>query len=190
MAVLQLLLNLYFAVALGVAGLAKVEQPSLFAKSLQEHRIFPQWSIPFVRSIVPWLEIGLAVALVIGLLPILMVSFVLVLFLCFFILEVTLLITGRDATCGCYGKASEQRVDIASLLTSIAFLAIATLQFLVVSTVTPLNWEWRLPTASLCIGIGCWLGWRTLLRRKALRRAPVPDPSTVTTTYTTFDYTT
>ena len=87
MSILLLGLELYFAAMLGVSGLAKVGQPAMFADTLRRHKILPSWSIKAVSTIVPWLEIAVAVLLITGLVPILTGLLVLFLFTSFLIME-------------------------------------------------------------------------------------------------------
>lgn len=47
----QLALDCYFAAVLGVSGLAKIDNPALFAVTLRRQRLLPRWSITSVSYI-------------------------------------------------------------------------------------------------------------------------------------------
>jgi len=123
---LQLLLNMYLAAILWVAGLAKMEHLNDFAATLRNQRLLPQWSIQSISYLLPWIELVLSVLLVFRIAPVLISIFVSGLFLAFAAAEGTLLITKRSEDCGCYGIAYARKIDVPSVITSslLAFLAL------------------------------------------------------------------
>ncbi len=79
-----LLVQVYLASILGVSGLAKAVNPKQFASTLQYQRILPEWSIDWISYLVPWLEITLAILLVMGVLPIAVSMITMLIFISFF----------------------------------------------------------------------------------------------------------
>lgn len=163
----QLALDCYFAAVIGVSGLAKVDNSTLFAMTLRRQRLLPRWSITSVSRIFPWVEIILAGALIIGVLPALTAAFVLVLFSTFFVVEIIILVSRRETNCGCYGGAYTYKVDKASATTSVAFMVLAALNVWASSTTVPLAWPWRLPAATLFSIAGVWLLQHVMRRRNS-----------------------
>ncbi len=66
MGVVHFLLNIYFAAVLGIAGLAKLDDPNFFISVLHYQHIFPKWSIPILGKVFPWIEIAFPVILLIS----------------------------------------------------------------------------------------------------------------------------
>lgn len=80
-------LTCYFAVVLGVAGLAKLDQPDVFANSLRQYRLLPYWSLNPISRVVPWVELAASVALITGMVARATTLFVCALFAVFFALK-------------------------------------------------------------------------------------------------------
>jgi len=163
--VTQLALDCYFAAVLGVSGLAKIDNPALFAVTLRRQRLLPRWSITSVSYIFPWVELILAGALIIGVLPALTAALVLVLFSTFFVIETIILISRRETNCSCYGGAYTYKVDKASARTSVVFMALAALNVWASSTTAPIAWLWRLSATILFSIAGVWLLQHVMRRR-------------------------
>lgn len=166
MIVFYFALNLYFAIVLGVSGLAKAEDPDLLAETLRRHRILPLWSIVGMSRIIPSGEIVLASLLVAGVTPMATTVVVFALFASFFAIEATLLMTRRPVACGCYGNLYERKVDHFSLVTSAVFVCLAALQVWGAAHETPVGWVWRLLASSLWGSIACMLLWKVSQRRR------------------------
>lgn len=161
-------LDLYLAAVLGISGLTKVKEPAEFATTLYRHRILPSWSIPGISRVLPWIEVALASALVIGLATLLTAALVLILVGAFFIIETILLVNGSATKCGCYGTGHAGKVDGASVLTSAALVGIAALHLWAVHDGGRVAWAWRLAAIALCGGAGFWLLWRAMHRRRVV----------------------
>lgn len=167
MNVLLLGIDLYLAAVLGVSGLAKVEHPQAFAATLRRHRVLPAESIPAVSRAIPWLEIGLATALVGGAFPIATTALAFALFVSFLLIEIVLVVTRRATDCGCYGVAYPQKVDRASLGVSGILIVLAAVGLWAASRIGPLGLEWRVPGIMGFAAAGFWAVWKMVRRRRA-----------------------
>lgn len=176
MSIFILGLELYFAAILGVSGIAKLVQPGYFTATLHRHRILPTWSIIGVSRTVPWLEIAVAVSLIVGMIPVATAIMVLILFASFLTIEVILIMTKRATECGCYGVAYPQKVDGASVATSAILVSAAVLHFWLSTWVEPVGIFWRLTAIIFVGGTGCWLSWKIVMRRYTSIRRLVMTP--------------
>lgn len=163
----------YFAVTLSVSGLAKIEQREYFAAILRWHRLLPAWSVGGVSRLFPWMEIGIAGALITGGFPVITTAVLFGLYLCFLIVHVLLLMSRRTVECGCHGYADEQVVDGVSTITTLITTAFAGLRFWLVLGTPPVLWPWHLAASILLGGGVLWLGWRTWQRTQMCRQCRV-----------------
>lgn len=170
---LILALDCYFAAVLGIAGLAKLDDPAPFAATLRRQRLLPAWSVGATRRLLPWCEILLAAALVTGIASVLVAALVLLLFAGFLAGQALLVLTKSEDACGCYGAASAHRVEAASVATAVLLLALAALHLWLVTEAPAIAWQWRLAAGMLGAMAGSWLGWRTW-RRQSARCLPHP----------------
>ena len=170
MNVILLLLQAYLAVVLGISGLAKAVNPRQFAATLQRQRILPDWSIECISYLVPWLEMVLALLLVVGVLPIVIGIITMLVFMSFLTIEIIVLKTNRHKQCGCYGMAHRQKVDEASVAVSTIFIILAS--FNVWGTIfwEPVAALWRIP-GIIVFGLGStWLLTRIIHNLVVARR--------------------
>lgn len=94
----------------------------------------------------------------------------LLLFAVFGTIETILVATRRATECGCYGVAFPQKVDRASIATSVIFVLLAAMDLWLTGRSTPLVWYWRLGCTTLfAAGVG-WLVWRLSARRRSWQR--------------------
>jgi hypothetical protein len=166
MNVLLLGIELYLAAMLGVSGLAKIEHPGHFAATLRRHRILPNWTIEGVSRIVPWLEVVIAVLLVVGLAPVPTALFTVLLFTSFLTIEVMLVVTNRATECGCYGLAYSQKVDYASIVASIFLVSVAILHLWGIIQFEPVAMFLRFLAILLFGSASSWLVWRMWLKSR------------------------
>jgi len=175
MSILHLALDLYFTFALGIAGIAKLETPDSFASLLRYQYTFPTWSINMIVKIFPWVEILLALSL---LLPIHMYKIFATLLLLFFFLfffAIRLISHWRGISvkdCGCYGQSIQRSgpdMNLVTLLTQVilAFLLLATTLWTVA-----LPWMYYFVSFLLVISFYSWLLWN-MWRRHYLRGADI-----------------
>ena len=174
MAVLRFILSLYFAAMLGVAGLAKMEQPALFAAILRRQRLFPAWGIGAVSRLFPWCEIVLAVALVVGIAPRFIATLLFALFAALTVVQAHLLIARRAVPCGCYGAWSTRNIAGASATTSALLTGFAGLYLGLVCHGAAIAAPSRVLAGALFVGFEGWIGLRTWQRHQQPRRARYP----------------
>lgn len=172
MALLRFALTLYFAAMLGVAGLAKAEQPALFAAILRQQRLLPAWGVGAVSRLFPWCEIVLAVALVAGITPRFIAAFLFTLFAALTVVQTYLLVAQRAATCGCYGAWSTRNVAGASATATALLTGLAGLHLGLVFHVAAIAATWRVLAGATFVGFEGWIGWRTCQRHRQPRCAP------------------
>lgn len=157
-------LQCYFALMLGISGLAKAEQPRRFAMTLYRHGILPRRSVRVVSRLFPWAEIGLACLLVSGVASLAAVAATLLLFVVFGSIETFLVTTKRATECGCYGVAFPQRVDRVSVATSAVLVLLAASALWLTAQAAPVSWHWRLGGSVVFCAGAALLGWRILVR--------------------------
>ncbi len=168
-------LDCYFAAVLGVAGLAKLDDPAPFAATLRRSRLLPAWSIGTISRRLPWCEILLAAALVIGVMPMLVAALVVLLCMGFLVGQALLLLTTSEGACGCYGAASAHRIEGASVATATLLLSLSALHlWLVIEAAAVIAWQWRLAAGVLYAVAASRLGWRTWQRRRSARCSQRP----------------
>jgi len=163
-------LECYFAAVLAVSGLAKADQPERFAMTLHRHGILPRRSIPAISRVFPRAEVALAGWLVTGVATPAAILVILLLFAVFGIIETILVVTRRATECGCYGVAFPQKVDRASIATSMIVVLLAGADLWLTRQTTPLIWYWQPGRIALFVtGVG-WLAWRLSARRRSWQR--------------------
>jgi peroxiredoxin len=165
-------LAVYFALSLGVAGMAKVQDPLDFLKTLKKQRLLPEWSIAPVGRGLPWLEIIIACLLVLGWFQVVVAIVLVGLFAIFLSVKTVLFVTKSDADCGCAGGGRQDKpVDATNVVAAtISLLAAVTYTWLS-AHVAPLDQSWRILTSVLfMLALGGLLGlWGA--RRIALARS-------------------
>jgi len=164
--VLGLILSLYFATLLCTSGLGKLDQPGQFAAILRRQQILPERSLRAVSYLLPLGETVVALALVVGIAPIVTAWVVLILFVGFLIIESTLVVTARGEECGCYGAAYAQEANASSILTSGVLVALAMLYLWTTVQSTPVIFPWRLSVIVPFVIFGCVLTFRIVLRNR------------------------
>lgn len=171
MAVMRFILTLYFAGMLGVAGIAKMEQPALFAAILRRQRLLPAWGIGAVSRLFPWCEIVVAIALLAGIAPRFVAVLLFALFAALTVVQAYLLAARRAAPCGCYGAWSTRNIAGASATTSALLTGFAGLYLGLVFHGAALAAPWRVLASALYVGFEGWIGWRTWQRHRPPHRA-------------------
>jgi hypothetical protein len=172
MSILHLVLDIYFVFALGVAGIAKLDTPSSFASILRYQYKIPVWSIGMVVKIFPWIEIVVALSLLLTI-PVYktLITFLL-LFLFLFFLAIRLISHWRGLSvkdCGCYGQSIQQSgldISLGPLIIQV-FLALLLLATTLWGVTLP--WAYSFVSFVLVITFYCWL-LRNVWQRRRLRR--------------------
>lgn len=106
-------LNLIFRLFLGgffiVAGIAKIADPAHFAKEIINYNLTPLSLVNIIALFLPWLELIVGVLLAFGI-KIKTNSIIIgVLLLIFILMVFSAMARGLNISCGCFGKASEQK---------------------------------------------------------------------------------
>jgi hypothetical protein len=164
-ALLRYLLALYFAAMLGVAGLAKLERPDLFALLLHQQHILPTWCVRAVSRFLPWCEIALAATLVAGIAPLLVALLTLLLFVTFLMAQTLLLLRHRSRSCGCYGALAIERAAPANVTSALLLFCLAAAYVWWVGHIPAIGWHWRIAATVLFASFAGWIGWRVRQRR-------------------------
>jgi hypothetical protein len=167
MSIISTLLSIYFALQLGIAGLAKLDTLNEFEFNLRQHKILPSQVIPILIHLFPVIEIIVAFLL---LLPYSGWSWYIALLNCgifstFLIYKFILAVTKPNSFCGC-GGVIHKRVDMSNLLISGFLVLLALLHLWLTLGKEFISWHWQLVNLFLFIMLIGWLSWQTIRRRR------------------------
>jgi Methylamine utilisation protein MauE len=101
-----------FAAAIGLGGLflwsgiAKLYRGNVVG-AIEDYRLLPDFAVRPFASLLPWLELGIGIALLTGFIPALALWLATVLLGLFAIAMAINLLRGRRTACGCQGRADE-----------------------------------------------------------------------------------
>jgi len=118
------------ALVLVVSGIGKVIDPVPTIEILQQTPHFPDWMIIPVVSVLPIVEIVMAIALVIRYREKVNLLLCLGLFVGFFAFSIYCTLYGLNLDCGCFGSLIESRVGWTMVIRNMFFLALAIYLFL------------------------------------------------------------
>ena len=93
------------------SGLGKLADLAGFTSGVRDYRILPNHLVPVFSRLLPWLEIVLALALLLGVLVPIAAVAVSVLVACFTIAVVINLVRGREINCQCHGVAGSRTIS-------------------------------------------------------------------------------
>ena len=86
------------------AAWVKIKLPwQLFAMSIDSYQLLPPWAVEFLARTLPWFELALGVALILGLWLRISAGITSALLAVFFTLIVRAAIKGQEISCGCFG---------------------------------------------------------------------------------------
>jgi len=88
------------------SGVSKLMARAAFVASLHALPFVPLWSVAGVSTILPWVEIGVGSALVMGLLVPYVGGAALALLLVFTLVAIMAVVRGLDVPCSCFGATS------------------------------------------------------------------------------------
>ncbi len=160
-------LECYFAVTLATSGLAKIDAPTSFEKTLLQQHILPAWSTKVFSRLFPWIEILIACLLVVDIWAKATAILLLGLFLIFLGVNLFLFLTNSTANCGCLEQVETKIVDALSITISVIFAFIAALHLWLVFILPPVNLIWRVIGLILLIGAGSFLLRKVTLKRRS-----------------------
>ncbi len=125
----QLLLRLVLGGLLLLAGVTKLTDRAGFRQAVGEYEVLPGGLVRPFAVLLPWLETGLGVLLLLGLGTTIAASLATPLFLSFALAIGVNLLRGRDLDCHCFGSIHAERIGWPALLRStvlvLAALAVA-----------------------------------------------------------------
>jgi uncharacterized membrane protein YphA (DoxX/SURF4 family) len=99
-----LALRLVLGVTFGYAAWTKLRVPwALFAISIDAYGLLPQAAVEWVARLLPWVELGLGLLLIVGLLLRWSAAAVSAILLVFFVVMVRAYLLGLGIDCGCFG---------------------------------------------------------------------------------------
>lgn len=166
MSYISFILSLYLAAVLGTAGLVKLEQPNTFNTILLRYKLVPKTAVKGICNYFPWVEIAVAALLVSGVLPLIVATGTVVLFVGFLVVKVRLVATKRNGDCGCFGAAYKEKVDLSSVLTATIMLMFSSVHWLLVAQGMTLGSPWRVAASAAFAACGLYLGWHVWRRYK------------------------
>lgn len=119
------IVTVYLAGVLLASGLVKVVDRHDFTRTLLKQELVPKPAIPIVSHTIPVVEVAIALGLAFGIAGPLVGGITLALFAAFLVATAVLLAQGKDADCGCFGVVFKERIDAATIVRDLGFVAAA-----------------------------------------------------------------
>lgn len=120
---------LFSRVALGlvllIAGLTKFPNRKEVIQAVADYEILPYFLTRPVGVLLPWVEIGTAILLLVGVIPIIAGLLAAVLLICFIIAILVNILRGRDVNCHCFGQLYQEKVGRSVLFQDMILLSFA-----------------------------------------------------------------
>jgi uncharacterized membrane protein YphA (DoxX/SURF4 family) len=113
-----------------IAGAQKIIDPSGFAESIMNYRIFPLFSINYIAITLPWIELISGILLIFGKYVKENALIYSVLMSAFIILVMSAIFRGLDFECGCFGTNDATRVGWIKILENIGLLTLSVYVYL------------------------------------------------------------
>lgn len=137
MNIFLVVLDFYFAALLGTSGAAKIRYTEEFRRTLQEQRLLPAWAVPLVQYGFPWLEVCLAIALVVGAVQTKAAVLLAIIFVAFLLLKLLLFKLRPGVACGCHGPADDQGVNVSTIVSATLVSALSIIHLVLASSINP-----------------------------------------------------
>jgi hypothetical protein len=170
MSIIHFLLIIYFAAVLGIAGIAKIDSPTLFISELQYQYKLPSWSVRPVGKLFPWIELVVTIFFIgiAGLNKFFAGFLILAIFIFFSVLNKIKYNQKQNASdCGCYGRTLQKR-GLSTNTTTLHIQVVLAILLVVITLLTnPLPEEYYFSCMILFIVGYSWLLWKTLQRHHA-----------------------
>ncbi|MBN1300297.1 MAG: DoxX family membrane protein [Melioribacteraceae bacterium] len=106
------------------AGIEKISSPEHFAVSIENYRVFPDFTINIIAIYIPWLELLTGILLIFGIAVKENASIVSALLAIFILLVFSAVVRGLDIECGCFGTSDGQKVGLLKIAENL-FLFVA-----------------------------------------------------------------
>jgi putative oxidoreductase len=121
---MKLLPNKYLLLISGIvlggvfifAGMEKIADPTAFAKSIYNYKLFPQGLINLVSVIIPWIEVTAGILLIFNVYSKENAIILNALLLFFNIIVIISITRGLNIDCGCFGTAGGSKVGWLKIL--------------------------------------------------------------------------
>jgi hypothetical protein len=168
MNILHFLINCYFILVLGIAGIAKIDSPQPLFSTLRHRYKFSQSLSSWISKIFPWGELLIAIILLLpaNLLHIIMSGMVVSLFLWFLLLNSISYYTSKAGECGCYGEALKKRGITVNISTTFVQCVLSVILFLTAIWSSSLPQFYYLISTILFTSLFSWLLWKTWQRHQ------------------------
>jgi len=112
------------------AGAEKISDPSGFAGSIYNYKIFPLFSINIFAIIIPWIEVVSGLLLIFGI-ALKENALIINIFLIGFIVLITIsLFRGLNIDCGCFGTEGGDTIGIQKIIEDVLLLVLGIQIFL------------------------------------------------------------
>lgn len=124
-----LLYRIILSVVFIFAGLEKIISPDVFAESISNYKLFPNFSINIIAITVPWIELITGLFLLFGITIKETLKIINSMMLFFIIIILFALVRGLDIECGCFGTHNAQKVGFIKLFENTILLSFGILLY-------------------------------------------------------------
>jgi uncharacterized membrane protein YphA (DoxX/SURF4 family) len=154
------------------SSVGKIRDLPRFTAGVRAYRILPDRVVPVFSWVLPWIELALALLLVLGIYVPLTALAVSILVSCFTIAVVVNLVRGRTIACHCHGLAGNRTITWGTVARNLPLIGLSL--WLSFAAPTAITWTSRLQLWNVDLGfgdsraalllLGCLIGfwWATL----------------------------
>ncbi len=112
------------------AGAEKISDPSGFADSINNYKIFPLFTINTCAILIPWIEVVSGLMLIFGIALKENALIINIFLIGFVVLITTSLLRGLNIDCGCFGTEGEETIGIQKIVEDVLLLILGIQIFL------------------------------------------------------------
>lgn len=163
---LALILSIYFAFTLFIAGVSKFNDLPYFRSTLSLNRLLPAQTIPLISKFIAGFEVILAFALILRLAPIETAATNLLMFICFIVYKLFIFIRKMPPECGCFGATYKGKIDKISITVSSIQIGLAFIYLLLVRNEMQVSETVHLAVSIIFLGFAVWVIVRVLRRHQ------------------------
>ena len=120
------------------SGLGKLTDLTDFARGVRTYHLLPDRAVPLFSRLLPWIEIAVALTLVLGILVPVVAIAATVLVTCFTIAVVINLLRGREIACHCHGIAASPTISWGTVARNLPLIGLS----LWLGVVAPIATTW------------------------------------------------